>query len=96
MGKGIMVLSTFRRWLTVGMICTAVLIGWPAAAGDQVDVTAEVSAADHELEEGYFALGQDAAIVAKPGTPLHRWLRTHVGQRVKIVIEPSREQPTDE
>jgi hypothetical protein len=87
---------TIRRRLTVAAVCAALLVGWPAAAGDQVDVTAEISAADHELEEGYFGVGQDAAIVAKPGSPLHAWLRTHVGQRVRIVIEPAREQPTDD
>lgn len=91
-----MALSAIRRPLTVGAVCAALLIGWPVAAGDSVDVTAEVSAADHELEEGYFGVGQDAAIVAKPGSPLHRWLRTHVGQRVRIVIEPAREAPTDD
>lgn len=81
--------------MLIGVVCAVLLVGWPAAAGDQVDVTAEISAADHEVEEGYFGVGQDAAIVTKPGTPLHRWLRTHVGQRVRIVIEPVREAPTE-
>jgi hypothetical protein len=89
-------LKRIRRPLTVAAVCTALLVGWPAAAGDQVDVTAEITAADHEVEEGYFGFGQEAAIVAKPGSPLHGWLKTHVGQRVRIVIEPAREQPTDD
>jgi hypothetical protein len=89
-------LTTIRRPLAVAAVCVALLAGWPATAGDQVDVTAEITAADHELEEGYFGVGQDAAIVAKPGSPLHTWLKTHVGQRVKIVIEPAREQPTED
>jgi hypothetical protein len=49
-------------------------------------VVADLTAADHEVEEGYFALGQKATLMAPPGSSLHGWLSTHRGQRVRVLI----------
>jgi hypothetical protein len=50
-------------------------------------VSGVVSAADHEVEEGYFALGSDITVVAKPGSALHQWLSANRNQRVTITVE---------
>jgi hypothetical protein len=73
----------------------AVLFGLlGAAAGSSLDETAivaQVSAADHEMEEGYFTLGAGATVIAKPGSDLHRFLSSHRGQKVRLVIEGTRD-----
>jgi hypothetical protein len=70
------------------------LVGLGAAAAaslDEATVVAEVSAADHEVEEGYFTLGDGATMVVKPGSELHRFLASHRGRKVRLVIEPARD-----
>lgn len=49
-------------------------------------LTAPLGATDQEADEGYFALGKDTMLVAKPGSELHIWLRSHLGQRLKLTI----------
>jgi hypothetical protein len=49
-------------------------------------MTVQVSSAEHETEEGYFALGKDATVMAKPGTPLHRFLARQNGHQVRITL----------
>ena len=51
-------------------------------------LTGQLTSADHEAEEGYFNIGQDATIMVKPGTELHAWLKNHVGERLRITVEP--------
>jgi hypothetical protein len=65
------------------------LVGLSATAYTRTDdtmVVAELNAADHEAEEGYFALGQKATLIAQPGSRLHGWLTNHRGQRVRVLI----------
>ena len=47
---------------------------------------AQVSSADHETEEGYFSLGTDATVLAKPGTELQRFLARQNGRKVRITL----------
>jgi len=74
------------------MIVTSALVGTLAglAAGllaqDGALVTGRVSAAEHEIDEGYFAIGNDSFVVLKPGSPAHEWMARHVGQSVTIAI----------
>ena len=56
---------------------------------DETSLTVQVSSADHELEEGYFSLGDKATVMAKPGSDLYRFLSRHRGKRVKIVLQES-------
>jgi hypothetical protein len=52
--------------------------------------TGKVSYVAHELNDGYFNVGTDVAIMAKPGTDLHRWLGAAQGYRLRISrVEPS-------
>jgi hypothetical protein len=62
-----------------------------AAALDEARVVAEVSAADHEVEEGYFTLGDGATVIAKPGSDLYRFLASHRGQKVRLLVEGMRD-----
>lgn len=57
-------------------------------AEDAMTVTGQVSATDQEADEGYFAVGHETMIVARPGSDLHKWLRGHAGQRVTLTLDP--------
>ncbi len=71
------------------MVLAALLLGMSlgrAADGDEAVLTAKVSSADHETDEGYFSLGKDTTLLVKPGTPLHRFLVRENGRDVKITL----------
>ena len=53
---------------------------------DETVVTVQVSSADHEVQEGYFALGEQATVMVKPGSDLHQFLSRQRGRKVKIVL----------
>ncbi|MGH9313381.1 MAG: hypothetical protein ACRD09_11335 [Vicinamibacterales bacterium] len=75
--------------MTAWILLTLFLAGLGVTAqtmGDETVVVAELTAADHEVEEGYFALGQKATLIAQPGTKFHGWLANHRGQRVRVLI----------
>jgi len=55
-------------------------------------VEGAVGATEQESDEGYFAVGSDTMLVAKPRSALHQWLRSHNGQQVRVTIELN--QPT--
>jgi hypothetical protein len=57
-----------------------------ASDRDETTITAQVSSADHETDEGYFSLGADATVMAKPGTPLCRFLARQKGRKVKLTV----------
>lgn len=81
-----------RFALKVSLILGLVLAG--AAAGraydrDETVLTVQVSSADHELEEGYFSLGENATLMAKPGSDLYRFLSRQRGHKVKISLQES-------
>jgi hypothetical protein len=78
--------------LVGGVLLALVLFGFAAAAqtrseeATETTVVADLTAADHEVAEGYFALGQKASLIAPPGTPLHDWLNENRGRRVRVHI----------
>jgi len=57
-----------------------------ASDRDETVVTAQVSSADHETDEGYFSLGSDATVIAKPGSPLFQFLTREKGRRVRVTL----------
>lgn len=73
-------------WLVLALVLIGLSIGGAAADRDEAVVTVQVTSADHELEEGYFALGDSATIMAKPGSDLHRFLVRQRGKKVKITL----------
>ena len=56
---------------------------------DETSLTVQVSSADHEQEEGYFTLGPNTTVVAKPGTELYRFLTRQRGRKIKVLFEES-------
>ena len=74
--------------LTSGLVLTGFSVG-RAYDRDETSLTVQVSSADHELEEGYFSLGDKATVMAKPGTDLFRFLSRHRGQKVKVLLQES-------
>ena len=42
--------------------------------------------ADHETDEGYFSLGKDATVMAKPGTELYQFLARQKGRQVRVTM----------
>jgi hypothetical protein len=71
--------------VTVVLLFVGFLIG-RASERDETSVTVQVSSADHELQEGYFTLGDGLTIMVKPGSDLHRFLARQRGRKVKISL----------
>jgi hypothetical protein len=72
-------------WLVLALFLAG--LGLSIASDYQVAVvTAHLTSAEHETAEGYFALGQEAIVIAKPGSDLHRWLVTHRGLQVRLTL----------
>jgi hypothetical protein len=72
-------------WLVLAALLVGLSIGW-ASDRDPLIVTVPVTSADHEIQEGYFTLGESATIVAKPGSDLYKFLARQRGRDVKIVF----------
>jgi hypothetical protein len=49
-------------------------------------MTVQVTSADHETDEGYFSLGKDATVMAKPGTDLYQFLARQKGRQVRVTL----------
>jgi hypothetical protein len=79
------------RWFAV-LFLMLILMGLSAARAsdqDETVLTVQVSAADHEAAEGYFALGDAATVMAKPGSELYRFLVRQRGRSIKITLSRS-------
>jgi hypothetical protein len=74
-------------WVLFGLI----LLGLSGLhASETMQVTGRVSATEQEADEGYFAVGQETTVIAKPGTGMHTWLRSHMGETVTVSIGQER------
>ena len=72
-------------WMVVAALLLGLSLG-RAADGNETTMTVQVSSAEHETDEGYFSLGKDATVMAKPGTELHRYLSRQNGRQVRITL----------
>ena len=72
-------------WMVVAALLLGLSLGW-AADVNETSMTVQVSSADHETEEGYFSLGTDATVMAKPGSELHRFLARQNGHQVRVTL----------
>ena len=71
-------------------LLAALLVGsLGVAAQDGAELRGLLNANETERNEGYFSVAQDTAIMVRPGSPMHQWLKDHAGQTVRIVIEPA-------
>jgi hypothetical protein len=81
-----------RFVLTVCLTLALLLIGISVGRAydrDETVLTVQISSADHELEEGYFSLGDKATVMVKPGSDLYRFLSRQRGRKVKIQLQES-------
>ena len=74
-----------KVWFAVALLLGGGTLGW-AYTADETVLTVQVSSADHELQEGYFTLGNDVTVMVKPGSELFRFLNRQRGNKVKIVL----------
>jgi hypothetical protein len=79
------------------LILAALVVGITAgsaavASQASIAVQGQVTATEQESDEGYFAVGADMMVVAKPRSALHQWLRAQNNQQVRVTIEL--DQPT--
>jgi hypothetical protein len=75
------------RRIVVMLIMLALLTA-AAVARQGFTIRGRVGATDQEAQEGYFAIDNQTMIVVKPGSEFHAYMRSRVGQRVRITIEP--------
>ena len=72
----------------LGFLLVGIGIGRLTAQDDRIEVEAQVGATYQEADEGYFSFGQDTMVVTKQGSDLQKWLKAHVGQKMKVKFEP--------
>jgi hypothetical protein len=72
-------------WLMFAMLLVGLSIG-RASDRDETIVTGKVTSAEHETEEGYFEIGTDATVVAKPGSELHQFLARENGRKIRVTL----------
>lgn len=81
-----------RRVVLVVAVLGLVLMGLGVAlAQGGYSLSGRLGATDQEAQEGYFAIGDQAMIVVRPGTEMHAFLRGKIGLRIRLTIEPERE-----
>ena len=80
-----------RRSAVLVAFLAILLMGLVVAAQEGFSVSGRIGATDQESQEGYFAVDNQTMIVVKPGSQLHAYLKSKVGQRVRITIEPDSE-----
>ncbi|MSO29558.1 MAG: hypothetical protein EXQ48_01260 [Acidobacteria bacterium] len=80
-----------RRSAVLVAFLAFLLLGLVVAAQEGFSVGGRIGATDQEAQEGYFAVDNQTMIVVKPGSQLHAYLKSKVGQRVRITIEPDSE-----
>lgn len=81
-----------RNGITAWMVLALLLVGLGigrASDTDETTLTVQVSSAEHEIQEGYFSLGDSATLMAKPGSDLHRFLARQRGKKIRIVLSES-------
>jgi hypothetical protein len=71
--------------IVVALLVASYMVG-KASGPDETTLTVQVSSADHEMEEGYFSLGDSATVMVKPGTDLYRFLAGKRGHAVRITL----------
>ncbi len=76
--------------LAIALVIASFMVG-QASERDEASLTVQVSSADHEMEEGYFSLGDTATVMVKPGSDLYRFLSRKRGHSVRITLsDPGR------
>jgi hypothetical protein len=81
--------NRLAAWVTLALILMLALTVGRASDRDEAVMTVQVTSADHELQEGYFSLGDGATVIARPGSDLHKFLARQRGRKIKVVLTES-------
>ena len=74
----------------IGVIVLAVVVAvLSVAAQSGYSLSGRLTASDQEAQEGYFAVDGQTMIVVKPNSPMHTYLKSKVGQQVRLTIAPA-------
>jgi hypothetical protein len=80
-----------RRLVALAALIGTLFAGLAMAAQHGFSLAGRLGATDQEAQEGYFAIDNQTMIVVKPGSDFHAYLKTKVGQRVRITVQPDSE-----
>ena len=80
-----------RRLVMLVALIGTLFAGLAVAAQQGFSLAGRLGATDQEAQEGYFAIDNQTMIVVKPGSDFHAYLKTKVGQRVRITVQPDSE-----
>ena len=80
------------RRLALFLVFALIVMTLGLRAQGAIELRGNLSASETEMQEGYFAVAQDTVLMVRPGSELHRWLKEHSGQTVRIVVEPAATQ----
>jgi hypothetical protein len=80
-----------RRLVILVALLGTLFAGLAVAAQQGFSLSGRLGATDQEAQEGYFAIDNQTMIVVKPGSDFHAYLKTKVGQRVRITVAPDSE-----
>jgi hypothetical protein len=87
-----------RRVATAVVLVALLLAGFiigRASEPEEMAITVQVTSADHEVDEGYFSLGESATLMVKPGTEFYRFLANRRGHQVRVTLtEAGRAEPS--
>ena len=72
-------------WMVFALLLLGLSVG-RASDRDETVLTVRVSSAEHETQEGYFSLGSDVTVMAKPGSEMHRFLSRQNGRQVRLTV----------
>jgi hypothetical protein len=73
-------------WFALSLLVLMALAGVRASDQDETILTVQVSAAEHEVAEGYFSLGDSATVMVKPGSDVFKFLARQRGRSIKITF----------
>lgn len=80
-----------RRLAMLVALIGTLFAGLAVAAQHGFSLAGRLGATDQEAQEGYFAIDNQTMIVVKPGSDFHAYLKSKVGQRVRITVQPDSE-----
>jgi hypothetical protein len=81
--------TVVRKLLTAYVTLALVLLGFAVGGAndrDETTMTVQVRSADHEIQEGYFTLGDSTTVMVKPGSDLYKFLARNRGKKVKLAL----------
>jgi hypothetical protein len=87
-----------RKVSTAAVLVALLLAGFivgRASEPEETAITVQVSSADHEVDVGYFSVGDSATLIVKPGTDFYRFQAHRRGHQIRVTLtEAGRAEPS--